>query len=34
MVAAKYILRYIKETTGYYLLFSISLNEFEDCLEA
>jgi len=34
MAATKHILRYLKETTGYGLLFPVSLNEFEDCLEA
>ena len=34
MAAAKHILRYLKETTGYDLLFPVSLNEVEDCLEA
>ena len=34
MATTKHILRYIKETTGYDLLFPVSLNEFEDCLEA
>ena len=31
MAAAKHILRYLKETTGYGLLFLVSLNEVEDC---
>ena len=34
MAAAKHILRYLKETTGYGLLFPVSLNKSEDCLEA
>jgi len=34
MAATKHILRYLKETTRYDLLFLVSLNEFEDYLEA
>jgi len=34
MATTKHILRYLKETAEYGLLFSVSLNEFEDCLEA
>jgi len=34
METTKHILRYLKEIVGYGLLFRISLNEFEHCLEA